>query len=286
MKSPREQQRTGDATMEMTRKQFESICSLVRDQSGIKLASGKEELVKARVAKRLRSLSMTSLSDYLAYLRNGGGSEELSNLLDAISTNVTSFFREPDHFSYLRNTVLPNIVSGAGRRGKLRIWSAGCSSGEEPYSIGIHLSEGIQNLDAWDARILATDLSLDMLGKARQAIYDEQRIEGVPAPLRSRYFERLRDGKQQGFRVCGRVRGLVHIARLNLMGSWPMQGPFDAIFCRNVMIYFDKPTQSKLIGRFRNLLAPGGTLFLGHSESLTGNRDDFRHVRSTIYQRV
>jgi chemotaxis protein methyltransferase CheR len=275
----------GDATMEMTQKQFESICSLVRDQSGIKLKSGKEELVKARVGKRLRSLNMTSLGDYLSYLGNGGSGEELSNLLDAISTNVTSFFREPDHFSYLRNTVLPRVVASAGGRGRLRIWSAGCSSGEEPYSIGIHLCEGIQNLDAWDARILATDLSLNMLERARQAVYDDQRLEGIPVQLRSRYFQRLLDGRQKSYRVCDRVRGLTHMARLNLMGSWPMQGPFDAIFCRNVMIYFDKPTQSKLIGRFRDLLAPNGTLFLGHSESLTGNRDDFRHVRSTIYQR-
>jgi chemotaxis protein methyltransferase CheR len=272
--------------MEMTQEQFGVICSLVREHSGIKLATGKEELVKARVGKRLRNLNMASLEEYLAYLHNGRGGEELSNLLDAISTNVTSFFREPDHFDYLRNTVLPHVAAGTRGRGQLRIWSAGCSSGEEPYSIGIHLCEGIQNLGAWDARILATDLSLDMLERARQGIYEEQKLKGVPAPLRSRYFQQLRDGQQQGYRVCDRVRQMVHVAQLNLMGPWPMKGPFDVIFCRNVMIYFDKPTQRQLVQRFGELLAPAGTLFLGHSESLTGNRDDFRHVRSTIYQRL
>lgn len=272
--------------MEMTRAEFEAVSALVTKQSGIKLPAGKEALVGARVARRLRSLQMTSFAEYLAYLRCDGLSEELPRLLDAISTNVTNFFREPDHFEYLRNNLLPKLVSRSRQSGrKLRIWSAGCSSGEEPYSIAIHLLEGLPDLERWDVRILATDLSREVLERAKTGVYGDERLKEVPPQLRSRYFRRARADAGDALRICDRARNLVAFAHLNLMERWPMHGPFDVIFCRNVMIYFDKPTQTRLVERFHKLLAPGGTLFIGHSESLTGNRDGFAHVRSTIYER-
>ncbi len=270
----------------MTRGEFETICSIVKDQSGIKLETGKEELVKARVSTRLRHLKLDTYAQYLDYLQNTSRGKEIPRLIDAISTNVTSFFREPQHFDYLRETIVPKLVSKAGAgRGRLRIWSAGCSSGEEPYSIAIHLCEGLPGLANWDAKILATDISEQILERARRAVYSPANIETVPGQLLSRYFERMRGANADEYQVATKVRGLVSFGIVNLMAAWPMKGPFDIIFCRNVMIYFDRPTQVKLVERYRSLLAPGGTLFIGHSESLGGKTDGFRNVQSTVYEK-
>lgn len=272
--------------MRMTRKEFGTISSLIKELCGINLSEGKEELVKARLAKRMRKLDVPSFSEYLAYLNGPSGAAELPKLLDAISTNVTQFFREPDHFTFLRNAFLPRIIADRGRTGRnLRFWSAGCSSGEEPFSMAIHLREGLANLRGWDVRILATDLSADMLERARAAVWDEEKLEGIPSHLRVRYFERVLETKARRYRLADVIRQMVLFSPLNLMGSWPMKGPFDAIFCRNVMIYFDKPTQAKLISRYFQLLRPGGILFIGHSESLTGIQHGFRHVLPTVYQK-
>ena len=179
--------------------------------------------------------------------------------------------------------IVPRVVAGKSRR--LHVWSAGCSSGEEPYSIAIHLREAIPDLQAWDVKVLATDLSTAVLARAREGIYDKQRLQDVPGMLRSKHFTCIEARPERRYQVKESLRKLVHFARLNLMDPWPMRGPFEVIFCRNVMIYFDKPTQGQLVERFSELLAPGGTLFIGHSESLTGVRHQLRYVEPTVYEK-
>ena len=268
---------TGLTPLKLEKTQFEKISQLVYQSVGINLHPGKQELVKARLTKRLRALGMKSLDAYMEYLKYGNPEEELSALVDVMTTNKTNFFREPHHFDYLCRQVVPGLKSR-----KIRLWSAGCSSGEEPYSIAILLHEQIPDLALWDFRILATDLSNRMLGRAQKGIY-EQSCRDVPPLLMSKYFKCVETNPTRSYQVIERLRRQVHFARLNLIGEWPMKGPFDVIFCRNVMIYFDKPTQEKLVNRFWKLLKPGGHLFVGHSESLAGSSHKFRYVQPAIY---
>jgi chemotaxis protein methyltransferase CheR len=204
-------------------------------------------------------------------------------MIDAISTNQTSFFREVAHFDHLSEKILPMLT--ARREKRLRIWSAGCSSGEEPYSIAIAVREAIPTIGCWDAKILATDISTRALACARQGQYDGERIKAVPPMVRPKAFSLIQARPSRVFEVLPAVRQMVHFARLNLMESWPMQGPFDVIFCRNVMIYFDRPTRERLVGRFHDMLASGGTFFVGHSESLTGIRHSLTYVEPTVYRK-
>ena len=273
-------------TLELSERQFNEISDLVKSLCGINLHDGKKELVKARLTKRLRKLNMCSFADYMNLVKSDAGGNELTNMLDALSTNLTSFFRENEHFEYLAGQILPSIVNMSEQTGKrLRIWSAGCSSGEEPYTIGMVANDQIPDLRSWDAKILATDISTRVLDRAAKAVYGADRVKTVPAQSRSRYFDCIETRPDRIFRIAEPVRSLVHFAQLNLMNHWPMQGPFDVIFCRNVMIYFDKVTQGRLINRFYELLAPGGTLFIGHSESLAGVEHKFQYTQPTIYQR-
>jgi chemotaxis protein methyltransferase CheR len=274
-------------SLELTDRQFGRISELVRRQCGINLHDGKKELVKSRLAKRLRQLSLPGFDAYLDLLGRQDAEAETVALIDAISTNETSFFREPDHFDYLSQELLPKMVERNRRQRRLRIWSAGCSSGEEPYSIAIAVRQHMgSSLEEWDVKILATDISTRVLGIAAEGVYDESRLQRLPRHLRGMNFTREGTGPQRRFRVSAAIRRLVHFARLNLMNNWPMRGPFDAVFCRNVMIYFDRETREQLVGRFRTLLAEGGTFFVGHSESLTGIRHQYRYVRPTIYEKA
>jgi len=272
-------------TIELTDAQFREVAALVKATCGIDLHDGKKELVKGRLAKRLRQLNFRTFGEYIRHLRDDVGGAEITAMLDAISTNQTSFFREAEHFHCLGKKVLPGVVARADASKRLRIWSAGCSSGEEPYSIAITVRESIPDLDSWDARILATDISTRVLARAEKGLYDGSRFEAVPPLVRSRYFTCVEARPQRRHEVGPHIRSLVHFARLNLMGPWPMKGPFDVIFCRNVMIYFDRPTRERLIGRFFGLLASGGTLFIGHSESLTGIQHQFGYVQPTVYEK-
>ncbi|MFH1550553.1 MAG: protein-glutamate O-methyltransferase [Planctomycetota bacterium] len=275
-------------TIELTQRQFEKISSLVYDLCGINLHIGKKELVKARLNKRLRQLGISDFDEYLAFLASDTSGRELVDMLDAISTNLTSFFREPAHFEYLSKQILPRLVQERGRDPgrRLRIWSAGCSSGEEPYTIAIVLRNEIENLDRWDAAILATDINTRMLDTARCGEYAEARLKNMPVQVQSRCFECIESKKPRVYRARPEIRRLVSFARLNLLDNWPMRGNFDVIFCRNTMIYFDKPTQGKLVRRFREKLNEGGVLFIGHSESLTGIKHDFDYVQPTVYRRA
>ena len=211
---------------------------------------------------------------------------ELANMIDALSTNVTQFFRESQHLDHLRDDMLPKLMADRTKAGqpKLRIWSAGCSSGEEPYTIAMVLRETVVDIDRWDVKLLATDISNNVLAKARDGVYEEGKFRDVPMLLRGKYFEQVDPGPPRRYQVSPTLRNMVHFARLNLLEPWPMKGPFDFIFCRNVMIYFNQPTRQQLITRFGELLSPGGALFIGHSESLSGIKHKLKQLYPTVYQ--
>lgn len=269
----------------LSEEQFGRISTFVKDVCGINLHTGKKELVKARLGKRLRTLGMTSFEDYFDRVRSDASGSELTMMLDALSTNLTSFFREPRHFEYLAKEIVPSLASRRGSARRLRIWSAGCSSGEEPYSIAMTLMEAMRDLSSWDARILGTDLSVKVLMKAKEGLYEGARMEGVPRQHAAKYFVRERGGEKT-WRAGDALRGMVSFARLNLLHPWPMKGPFDVIFCRNVMIYFEKDVQTEVVRRFAEILAPGGVLFIGHSESLAGVKHRLNYVEPTIYRKA
>jgi chemotaxis protein methyltransferase CheR len=269
----------------MTDAQFERISRMVKNLCGINLHDGKKELVKARLGKRVRQNGYRTFDEYIDFVESDKTRNELTSMLDAISTNLTFFFREPSHFDYLRETILPEIAASQRGAGRLRIWSAGCSSGEEPYTMAITCNEAIPNIKRWDAKILATDLSTKVLGIAKAGVYDQARFKDVPGQIIQRYFDCIESKAPKQYRAKPDIRNLIHFGRLNLMEKWPMTGPFDVIFCRNVMIYFDKETQARLVDRYWQLLKPRGVLFIGHSESLTSVRHRFKYVRPTIYMK-
>jgi len=268
----------GLSPLKLKRAQFDRISHLVGQLTGINLHSGKQELVRARLAKRLRSLGLKSFDAYMEYLDHDHPEGEVVAMIEAMTTNKTSFFRESQHFGYLRRQIVPGLTHR-----KVRVWSAGCSSGEEPYSTAILLQETIQEHALWDIEILATDLSSPMLAQARKGVYGTKHLRDVPPLLISKYFTCIETRPVRRYQVVEPLRRRVHFARLNLMGEWPMRGPFDVIFCRNVMIYFDKVIQEQLVNRFWKLLKPGGHLFVGHSESLAGSLHKFRYVQPAIY---
>jgi chemotaxis protein methyltransferase CheR len=267
-------------SVRLTEKHFKTVSTMLYELCGISLPSGKEELVKSRLLKRLRSLGLDSFDRYLHLLETDRTGRELAMMVDALTTNKTSFFREIQHFDFLRSRVLPDL---AARGGRCRIWSAGCSSGEEPFSLAIVLRELWPDIDRQDARILATDISRDMLERAQAAIYDEAALAEVPTLMRQKYFHQVHSGSSRSFCVNEEVRKLVKVARLNLIGEWSMKGPFDVIFCRNVMIYFDTATQQELVRRFWHMLNPGGFLFVGHSESLMTSGTEFHYAQPAVY---
>jgi chemotaxis protein methyltransferase CheR len=270
---------TEPMSLDLTQAQFEEISDLIYRLCGLNLHTGKEVLVKARLAKRLRALSFKSFNEYVRYIENDKSGRELSIMVDSLTTNKTSFFRESQHFEFLRTTLVPKWLA---RGGKIRIWSAGCSTGEEPYTLAIVLSESIPRIDRVDVRILATDISTRVLESAKRGVYSEETLRDVPAGLVQKYFDCTRS-KPTVYEVKPELKSMIRFARLNLMEEWPMHGPFDAVFCRNVMIYFDKPTQQNLIQRYWSILAPDGHMFVGHSESLTATSHDFRYVQPAVY---
>lgn len=241
-------------------------------------------MVEARLHKRLRDLRLTTFGQYVE--RVWSDSDEATRMVDALSTNVTYFFREPQHFDLLATTICPWMFRQHQRDRRIRIWSAGCSSGEEPYSIAMLLRMAAENSGEWDLRVLATDISQRMLAIARQGVYAPERLQQVPTQLIGRSFTPCKeDGACVHYRVMNQLKKMVDIATLNLVGPWPMKGPFDVIFCRNVMIYFDRPTRQEVVERFWEILAPGGVLFIGHSESLTGIRHRFTYLQPAVYRK-
>jgi chemotaxis protein methyltransferase CheR len=268
--------------------QLKRLADVVHAHCGIHLHTGKKELVQARLARRLRVLGDISVDAYLSKLLNNPDDPEFDHLIDALSTNLTSFFRENAHFEHLGKTYLPELIAKRGASGsrKLRGWSAACSTGEEPYTMGITAFEALGSARSnWDVKILATDISRPVLEQARKGVYAFDRVEKIPSQYRATYFEPVRGSRSGELQVGSALRGAVRFANLNLMEPWPFDGPFDFVFCRNVMIYFDKPTQERLVNRIHDVLAPGGVFFTGHSESLTGVNHKFEYVLPTIYRK-
>jgi chemotaxis protein methyltransferase CheR len=266
--------------------EFEFLRRFVLEHCGISLGDHKHQLVQGRLQRRLRALRLRDFADYCDVLRHDPQSE-LGELASAISTNVTSFFREVHHYELLENELLPAWLAHKQRAGdRLRIWSAGCSCGEEPYALAMVLAEALaRNNSTLDAKILATDLSPQALDTARKGVYPLDRLGGISAERCRRWLLRGTGDYEGLASVHPQLRELVTIQPLNLLHDWPMSGPFDAIFCRNVVIYFDQPTKQRLFRRYAQLLPVGGYLFLGHSESLHGINDDFELIGRTVYRK-
>jgi chemotaxis protein methyltransferase CheR len=262
---------------------FEALRSLVKQVTGIALSGQKRELVYGRLARRLRALNIRSFREYRAVLASD--SDELVQFCNAITTNLTAFFREPHHFDHLRDEVLKPLAAKPPAVRRLRIWSAACSTGEEPYSTAMTVLEAIPDLRGWDIRILATDLDSDVLGKASGGVYLADRLGTLSAERRQRFFTPVPGSREPSCAVTPNLRQLITYKQLNLMHPLPMKGPLDAIICRNVLIYFDKDTQRDLVGRMARLQRPGDLLYLGHSESLFKVSNDYTLIGRTIYRR-
>jgi chemotaxis protein methyltransferase CheR len=274
--------RPGEATL--TDKEFAALRELIYAHTGIALAPYKRYLVQARLGRRLRALGLSSFAEYHERLVSGDGAE-LTQFINAMTTNKTDFFREAHHFEYLRNTWLP-ARRAAGAR-KLRIWSAACSTGEEPYTIAVTVLDALDGAAGWDVKILASDIDTDVLGRAEAGTYSLDQVAPVPAPLLARYFQRGRGQHEGSVRVSPALRSLVTFRRINFLDDpWPIRATFDAIFCRNVLIYFDRPTQQRLLTRLLGYLAADGVIFLGHSESAFGLVAGLSPVGATVYRRT
>ncbi len=261
---------------------FEKFRQVVYDRSGIALGASKEALVASRVGKRMRALGLQRHGDYLDYVLRDAAGDEMVHLLDAISTNVTSFFREPEHFTFLGDVVKGWVARGQRR---FRFWSAACSTGEEPYTLAMTLCEAIPEAGL-DVKILGSDISTQVLRTCVDGVYGRAKLKGVSPELRQKYFDKRRDGEDVSYAVKPRLAGLVTFGRLNLSTPpYPMRGPFDVVFCRNVMIYFDNDVRRRLLSEIGRLLKPGGYLMVGHAESLTGMLMDLKVVRPSIYMK-
>jgi chemotaxis protein methyltransferase CheR len=263
-----------------TPQDFARIAGYLYEDSGIYLPESKVALVYSRLAKRLRALGLESFHDYCALVGNGDdpkGQQERRQMLAALTTNVTRFFREPHHFEDLARTTLPELVRKARAGGRVRLWSAGCSSGQEPYSLALVLLSALPEAADLDVRILASDIDPIMVGQGREGLYSEESVEAIPAEMRRHL---VREGAS--WRMGEAVRRMTAFRELNLMDAWPMKGRFQVIFCRNVAIYFDDPTQQRLWERFAEVLEPGGRLYIGHSERVSSSK--FENDGLTAYR--
>lgn len=269
-------------------KTFNRFSSFIYDEVGIKLPSAKKTMLEARLHKRLKVLGIVTFEEYADYVfSHEGRSEELINLIDVVTTNKTDFFREPVHFEYLVKNALPSLIEerGSGFDSPLRIWSAGCSTGEEPYTMSMVLSEFAESQPGFKSSILATDISTVVLSKARNAIYAEDRVDTIPLQMKRKYLLKSKDANKPLVRITPELRSMIKFRRLNFMEEFGLNEMMDIIFCRNVIIYFDKPTQERLLNRFCRQLVKGGYLFLGHSETLSGLDVPLKPVASTVYRK-
>lgn len=265
-------------------KEFEQLRSLVFEHTGIHLDHSKRDLVYNRFAKRMRSIGVSSFFDYFKYI-NEHEDSEIEHFTNAITTNLTSFFRESHHFEILAEQVIPILRDRPERR--IRIWSAGCSTGEEPYSIALTLLHHIPDIAKWDIKILATDIDTNVVNTASQGIYSMDRLKNIPDTIKQSWLSRgVEEISDSQFKMTDIAKSLITFKRLNLMNDWPMKGLFDVIFCRNVVIYFDKATQSTLFDKFSNQQYSKAFLFVGHSENLTKVTDKYDLTSKTVYQKV
>ncbi len=272
-------------TQELKPADFQRFSEMVRRHSGIHLGTVKSELLRARLAKRLRALSLTSFKEYYELVLSDESGEELARMLDVVTTNKTEFFREDKHFVLLAQRFLPELLQGAAQRADktLRIWSAACSSGEEAYTLAMGAREASVGTEV-RVKILATDLSSRMIHKAVTGIYENEKVQGVPPSLLQKYFEAGGKGAERAYRVGGALREMVQFHRFNLNGgNFPFRNPFDVVFCRNVMIYFEQDVQQALVHRMAGTLRKGGYFFTGLAESLLAIKHPLRPVASSVY---
>ena len=265
--------------------EYQEIAELVHRKAGIYLHAGKKELVRARLAKIIRQNGYQDFQEYYQRVIDDQTGDEVVRLLDALSTNLTSFFREPRHFDFMEKRFLPELEARRKKEGgrRLRVWSAGCSTGEEPYSIAITVLEHSPFFEQGDFKVLATDLAGSVLSVGARGVYPEKSVHDLPKELLRAYFRRGHGQWAGWYQVRPEVRERVVYRRFNLVDSFPFRKPMDLIFCRNVMIYFDKPTQRRLVEKFYLALDKGGYLFIGHSESLSGLSEAFKYVEPTVY---
>ena len=260
----------------LDRDEFNRVRQMIHDYAGIFLHEGKEALVRARLMKRVRKLGLRSFTDYLNYIENDATGGEFLSLVDVLTTNKTSFFREKQHYDYIVENIIPKMD---GR--EFKWWSAGCSSGEEPVTLAMLLLEQREFKRRFAVKMLATDLSRDILQAAKSGVYPPEKTRDLPEYYVNKYFSRRRADLE----VVPEIREMITYGRLNLLGKWPMKGPFHMIMCRNVMIYFNRDTQRELVSRYYDMLEPGGYLFVGHSESVTGKDHGFVNVSPAVYQK-
>jgi chemotaxis protein methyltransferase CheR len=265
----------------LTASQFDRIAILAKERWGLALTATKVQLVASRLTAFLRKSPYASIADYLEHLEGGATEQDMLVFFDLLSTNVTSFFRDRGHFDYLERELLTGLSRGTitlpGK--KLRIWSAGCSTGCEPYTMAMVVYDHLAEKKGWDIQILATDLSNYAVEEARAGAYEHEVIKDLPRDLLAKHFDKVGDKWQ----VKSHLRSMVKVGQVNLMEQWPMKGPFDVIFCRNVMIYFDAPTREKLVNRFASLLRPGGIFAVGSAETLAGMKTGLRSAMPSLY---
>ena len=273
-------------TPKMTDADFRRFSEFITTELGIKLPPTKKTMLEARLQKRLRALGLPSHRDYCEFLFSPEGMEnELAQLIDVVTTNTTHFFREPKHFEILSQQVAPDVFRRKGGN-RAAVWSAGCSTGEEPYTLAMVLSEFAARNPGFHFNILATDISTQVLQQAQRAVYPEDRIDGIPQELKKKYLLRSKDRSRRLVRMGPELRALIQFRRLNFMNDFDFRDLLDVIFCRNVVIYFDRSTQEQLFKRFCGKLATGGYLFIGHSESLTGMDLPLVQVAPTVYRKT
>jgi chemotaxis protein methyltransferase CheR len=269
---------------EFTDASFDRIRQFILKHTGIVLGVKKKNMVYGRLVRQIRSGEYSCFKSFCDALESGNEMVQ-DYVINAMTTNLTAFFRENYHFDYLVNTVIPELLERKQASKKLRIWSAGCSTGEEPYSIAMTLKEHLPDFEKWDIKILASDLDANVIAKAKAGIYQSDHLTGISDKQLSHWFKRGRDEKSNYVKINTEVKDLICFRRLNLLHEWPMTGEFDFIFCRNVVIYFDKETQRNLFDRYANVLAAEGYLFLGHSETLNNISERFDFHGKTIYKK-
>lgn len=270
---------------QLGRREFEALAEFIYGEVGIKLPEVKKTMLEARLQKRLRALGMRRFEDYCTLLFSDDGREsELKHCIDVVTTNTTDFFREPKHFEILVNQVIPHWKA-MRKPGPFRIWSAGCSYGMEPYTLAMVLDDFAAKHPGFDFTILATDISTQALKGAVNAVYELDKIAPVPGYMKSKYLLKSKNKAAGLVRIVPELRARVEFARLNFMHDFALDHPMNVIFCRNVVIYFDRPTQERLFQKFCHKLAPGGNLFIGHSESITGMDLPLKQIAPTVYQK-
>ena len=269
----------------LTRRDLNDVAAMIYSDAGISLNDSKASLVYSRLSKHIRALGLSGFREYCALVSSPEGAAPRREMLSHLTTNFTRFFRENHHFEHLKSDVLPELLSRAKHGGRVRTWSAACSDGQEPYSIALTVLSMMPNAADYDFRILATDIDPKILAQARAGVYDEAALETVSPAMRKQWFREVDVQGRRKFQVDDKVKRLITYNELNLMAQWPFKGPFDVIFCRNVVIYFDEPTQTRIWSRFAGLLPERGHLYIGHSERVSGDAKNlFDNIGITTYR--